>query len=119
NEPPAIAGPAELPAHPPRDIRIHAEPAGTGPGVVLLAHMRKVHVANLVTLVERHQHSPISNRNIPWHPARPAKQPIPRRDSPCRRELAYLYCRTFAPITPAPTLRLMTFMGAQNKSTAC
>jgi len=45
----------------------HSESAWSRAPVVLLAHVREVHVPNLVTVVEGDEQPPVAHRDIAWH----------------------------------------------------
>ena len=49
-----------------RHICVNAKTTWPRAGMVLLPHMRKIDVTDLVSVIERHEKSPVPNRNVAW-----------------------------------------------------
>ena len=88
--PTRVAKPAELVLHP------DANPKCMSLGVVLLANMRPVDVADLVGLVEVDQQAPVANRKVAWHRPLPNKVGIATVRPP-QSQLLYLSSGLLAP----------------------
>jgi hypothetical protein len=67
DRPPFVAGPIKARAVLTGDVGVDAEAAGAGAGVVLLADVRKVDVADLVLVIERHQQPSVPDGNVTRH----------------------------------------------------
>jgi len=56
----------------PRDVGVDAEAAGAGAGVVLLADVGEVDVAQLILMVESDQKASVADRNVTRHAIDPS-----------------------------------------------